>query len=68
MAGLNDNPTIHNKGTDRMNNAIKGFMVIGLLAMLEAAYAVRPTIITGPDGKTIVCYVYPNGTVFCDAL
>jgi hypothetical protein len=51
-----------------MNNAIKGFMVIGLLAMLEAAYAVRPTIITGPDGKTIVCYTYPNGVVYCDNL
>ena len=51
-----------------MNNAIKGFMVIGLLAMLETVYAVRPTIITTPDGRTIVCYVYPNGVVFCDNL
>ena len=49
-------------------NYIKGFMVIGLLAMLETAYAVRPTIITTPDGRTIVCYVYPNGVVFCDNL
>lgn len=51
-----------------MNNAIKGFMVIGLLAMLEAAYAVRPTIITTPDGKMIVCYVYPNGNIICENL
>jgi hypothetical protein len=51
-----------------MNNAIKGFMVIGLLAMLETAYAVRPTIIITPDGKTIVCYTYPNGVVICDNL
>ena len=51
-----------------MNNTIKGFMVIGLLAMLETVYAVRPTIITTPDGRTIVCYVYPNGVVFCDNL
>jgi hypothetical protein len=46
----------------------KGFIVVGLLAMLETAYAVRPTIITGPDGRTVVCYVYPNGVVFCDNL
>jgi hypothetical protein len=46
----------------------KGFIVVGLLAMLETAYAVRPTIITTPDGRTIVCYVYPNGVVFCDNL
>jgi len=51
-----------------MMNLTKGFMVIGLFAMLEAAYGVRPTIITGPDGKTVVCYVYPNGIVFCDNL
>jgi hypothetical protein len=51
-----------------MTNFIKGFIVVGLLAMLEAAYAVRPTIITTPDGRTIVCYVYPNGVVFCDNL
>jgi hypothetical protein len=46
----------------------KGFIVVGLLAMLETVYAVRPTIITTPDGRTIVCYVYPNGVVFCDNL
>jgi hypothetical protein len=46
----------------------KGVIVVGLLAMLETAYAVRPTIITTPDGKTVVCYVYPNGVVFCDNL
>ena len=46
----------------------KGFIVVGLLAMLESAYAVSPTIITTPDGRTIVCYVYPNGVVFCDNL
>lgn len=51
-----------------MNNAMKGFIVLGLLAMLESAYAVRPIIIMGPDGKTIVCYVYPHGIVFCDNL
>ena len=51
-----------------MNNAIKGLIMVGLLAMLETAYAVRPTIITTPDGRTIVCYVYPNGVVFCDNL
>lgn len=51
-----------------MTNFIKGFMVIGLLAMLETVYAVRPTIITGPDGKTVVCYVYPNGVVYCENL
>ena len=51
-----------------MNNAIKGFIVLGLLAMLETAYAVRPTIITTPDGKTVVCYVYPNGVVYCENL
>lgn len=49
-------------------NYIKGFMLIGLLAMLETVYAVRPTIITGPDGKTVVCYVYPNGVVYCENL
>jgi hypothetical protein len=49
-------------------NLTKGFIVLGLLAMLETAYAVRPTIITTPDGKTIVCYVYPNGVVLCDNL
>lgn len=49
-------------------NYIKGFMVIGLLAMLETVYAVRPTIITGPDGKVVVCYVYPNGVIYCDNL
>jgi hypothetical protein len=46
----------------------KGFIVIGLLAMLETVYAVRPTMIVTPDGKTIVCYVYPNGVVICDNL
>ena len=51
-----------------MLNLIKGFIVLGLLAMLETVYAVRPTIITGPDGKTVVCYVYPNGVVYCENL
>jgi hypothetical protein len=51
-----------------MMNLTKGFIVIGLLAMLETVYAVRPTIITTPDGRTIVCYAYPNGVVFCDNL
>jgi len=51
-----------------MNNAIKGFIVIGLLAMLETTYAARPTIIITPDGKTVVCYAYPNGVVICDNL
>lgn len=51
-----------------MMNLTKGFIVIGLLAMLETVYAVRPTIINTPDGKTIVCYTYPNGVVYCDNL
>ena len=51
-----------------MLNFTKGFIVIGLLAMLETVYAVRPTIINTPDGKTIVCYVYPNGVIYCDNL
>ena len=51
-----------------MLNLTKGFIVLGLLAMLETVYAVRPTIINTPDGKTIVCYVYPNGVVYCDNL
>lgn len=49
-------------------NYIKGFMVIGLLAMLETAYASRPVIITTPDGKMVVCYVYPNGNIICENL
>jgi len=32
------------------------------------ANAVRPTMITTPDGKTIVCYAYPNGVVICENL
>jgi hypothetical protein len=32
------------------------------------ANAVRPTMIVTPDGKTIVCYVYPNGVVICENL
>jgi len=32
------------------------------------ANAVRPTMITTPDGKTVVCYAYPNGVVICDYL
>ena len=51
-----------------MMNLTKGFIVVGLLAMLETVYAVRPTIINTPDGKTIVCYVCPNGVVYCDNL
>lgn len=51
-----------------MLNLTKGFIVLGLLAMLETVYAVRPTIINTPDGKTVVCYVYPNGVVYCDNL
>ena len=51
-----------------MMNFTRGFIVVGLLAMLEAAYASRPLIITGPDGKTVVCYVYPNGNIICENL
>ena len=50
-----------------MNNAIKGFMVIALLAMLETSYASRPVIITTPTGTT-VCFVYPNGNIICEPL
>ena len=48
-------------------NYIKSFMVIGLLAMLETAYASRPVIITTPTGTT-VCFVYPNGNIICEPL
>jgi hypothetical protein len=50
-----------------MNNAIKGFIVIGVLAMLETAYAGKPIIINTPTGTT-VCYVYPNGNMYCEPL
>jgi hypothetical protein len=51
-----------------MNNAIKGFMVIGLLAMLETAYAGRPVIIQTPTGTT-VCYVHSDGRyIYCEPL
>ena len=51
-----------------MNNAIKGFMVIGLLAMLETTYASRPVIITTPTGTT-VCYVSNDGKfIYCEPL
>jgi len=50
-----------------MLNFTKGFIVIGLLAMLETVYAVKPIIINTPTGTT-VCYVYPNGTMYCEPL
>jgi hypothetical protein len=50
-----------------MMNLTKGFIVVGLLAMLETAYASRPVIITTPTGTT-VCYVYPNGNIICEPL
>jgi hypothetical protein len=50
-----------------MNNAIKGLIMVGLLAMLETAYASRPVIIQTPTGTT-VCFVYPNGNLICEPL
>jgi len=58
----------NNEGINRMNNAIKGFMVIGLLAMLETAYASRPVIIQTPTGTT-VCYIHNDGRyIYCEPL
>jgi hypothetical protein len=51
-----------------MNNAIKGFMVIGLLAMLETVYASRPVIIETPTGTT-VCFIGSDGRyIYCEPL
>ena len=51
-----------------MNNAIKGFMVIGLLAMLETAYASRIVIVETPTGTT-VCYTMSDGRyIYCEPL
>ena len=51
-----------------MNNAIKGFMVIGLLAMLETAYASRIVIVEMPTGTT-VCYAMSDGRyIYCEPL
>jgi hypothetical protein len=51
-----------------MMNLTKGFMVIGLLAMLETAYASRPVIITTPTGTT-VCYIHNDGRlIYCEPL
>jgi hypothetical protein len=51
-----------------MNNAIKGLIMVGLLAMLETAYASRPVIIQTPTGTT-VCYFNNDGRIiFCEPL
>jgi hypothetical protein len=51
-----------------MMNLTKGFIVVGLLAMLENAYASRPVIITTPTGTT-VCYVSNDGKfIYCEPL
>jgi hypothetical protein len=51
-----------------MMNFTKGFIVVGLLAMLETAYASRPVIITTPTGTTI-CYVSNDGKfIYCEPL
>jgi hypothetical protein len=51
-----------------MNNAIKGLIMVGLLAMLETAFASRPVIIQTPTGTT-VCFVNSDGRViYCEPL
>ncbi len=51
-----------------MMNLTKGFIVLGLLAMLETAYASRPVIITTPTGTT-VCYIHNDGRfIYCEPL
>jgi hypothetical protein len=43
--------------------------LVSVMVLLTGnANAVRPTMITTPDGKTIVCYAYPNGVVICENL
>ena len=50
-----------------MINTLRAFIAIGLLAMLETVYAVKPVIINTPTGTT-VCYYYPSGIVYCEPL
>jgi hypothetical protein len=51
-----------------MLNFTKGFIVIGLLAMLETAYAGRPVIIQTPTGTT-VCFTSSDGRfIYCEPL
>ena len=51
-----------------MLNFTKGFIVIGLLAMLETAYANRTVIIQTPTGTT-VCFVNSDGKfIYCEPL
>lgn len=51
-----------------MLNFTKGFMVIGLLAMLETAYASRIVIVETPTGTT-VCYTMSDGRyIYCEPL
>jgi len=45
-----------------MTSYIKGFIVIGLLAMLETAYAsCTPTTIVNPDGSVTICRICNDG-------
>jgi hypothetical protein len=47
-----------------MLNFTKGFIVIGMLAMLETAYAgCKPITIIAPDGSMTVCSVCSDGKV-----
>jgi hypothetical protein len=45
-----------------MTNFIKGFIVIGLLAMLETAYAsCTMTTIFNPNGTVTICQICNDG-------
>jgi hypothetical protein len=47
-----------------MMNLTKGFIVVGLFAMLETAYAgCKPITIIAPDGNMTVCSVCSDGKV-----
>ena len=51
-----------------MMNLTKGFIVIGLFAMLETVYAGRPVIIETPTGTT-VCFIKSDGRfIYCEPL
>jgi hypothetical protein len=39
-----------------------------MVLMIGNVSATRTTMITAPDGKTIICYSYPNGVVICENL
>ena len=66
IAALSITPIILRLRMYKMKILITLLSVMVLIA--SNANAVRPTIITTPDGKTIVCYVYPNGVVICENL